>query len=151
MLSSRLGVATTALRRAAELERLSAPPDAPALVRGFARTVRADVAWRSGHAVEALAALEDVHGRDEEALRWLEAGFQGTPNELVYLAPAHLLRGEIHDRPGDKKQAVEQYSRFVRLWRDCDPAQGTIVAGAKAQLGRLGWRAAVSCLTGACS
>jgi tetratricopeptide (TPR) repeat protein len=166
MLSSRLGAPATALRGAAELERLSAPPDAHALVRGLAHTVRADVARRSGHAAEALAALEEVRGevsleliglpafseeharylraqvlhqqgRDEEALRWLEAGFQGTPNELVYLAPAHLLRGQIYDRLGDKKQAVEQYSRFVRLWRDCDPAQGTIVEGAKAQLGQL--------------
>ena len=29
--------------------------------------------------------------------------------------------GEIHDRRGDRKAALEAYSRFVDLWRDGDP------------------------------
>jgi tetratricopeptide (TPR) repeat protein len=34
-------------------------------------------------------------GRDAEALRWFETGFQGSPSELAYLAPVHLRRARF--------------------------------------------------------
>jgi hypothetical protein len=37
-------------------------------------------------------------GRDEESLRLLEVAFTGTPNELHYRAPTHLLRATIYQR-----------------------------------------------------
>jgi tetratricopeptide (TPR) repeat protein len=163
LLNSRLGDDARALRNAAELERIDHPAEAATLVRDLAQTVRAEVALRRGHPADALKLLEPVRGevppellavpfyseegsrylraellyrlgRDEEALRWYTNGFQGSPSELVYLAPAHLRQAEIYDRLGDQKQAVEHYSRFIRLWQSCDPPLRSRVEEAKARL-----------------
>ena len=66
-----------------------------------------------------------------------ENGFAGTPAELHYLAPSHLLRAEIQQRLGNKDLAAEQYSRFIALWRSCDPQLRPVVEGAKTQLARM--------------
>lgn len=87
--------------------------------------VRADVALRRGHPADALKLLEPVRGevspellalpffseegsrylraealyhlgRDKEALRWFTHAFEGTPNQLVYLAPTHLRQAELY-------------------------------------------------------
>jgi tetratricopeptide (TPR) repeat protein len=166
LLSSRLGAAADALRLASDLQILTAPPDSRALVRALARTIRADVALEAGRTNEGLTLLEGVRGevpfelirlpyfseeharylrgrllyqagRDEEALRLVEVGFAGTPNELYYRAPAHLLQAEIQRRLGNRTAAAEQYSRFIGLWRACDPALRPVLDGAKAELARI--------------
>jgi predicted RNA polymerase sigma factor len=55
-------------------------------------------------------------GRDEDGLHLLKVAFTGTPNELHYRAPMHLLRAEILQRLNERAAATEQYSRFVKLW-----------------------------------
>lgn len=166
LLSSRLGDDARSLQYAAELEGVGHPPEAAALVRDLARTVRADVALRRGHPADALKLLGPVRGevppellavpffseegsrylradalyqlgRDEEALRWFSHAFEGTPDELVYLAPGHLRQAELYERLGDRKQAVEHYSRFVQLWKGCDPELQPSVERAKARLASL--------------
>jgi tetratricopeptide (TPR) repeat protein len=166
LLSARLGAAADALRLASELEILTAPPESRALVRALARTIRADVASEAGRTNEGLTLLEAVQGevpfelirlpyfseeharylrgrllhqagRDEEALRLVEVGFAGTANELHYRAPAHLLQAEIQQRLGNRAAAAEQYTRFIGLWRGCDPALRPVLNGAKAQLARM--------------
>jgi tetratricopeptide (TPR) repeat protein len=166
LLSTRLGNSAEALRLASELETLPAPPESRAVVRSLARTIRADVATVSGRTNEGLTLLEGVRGdipfellglpyfseeharylrsrllfqagRDEEALRLVENAFAGTPGEVYYLAPAHLLRAEIQQRLGNKEAAAEQYSRFIALWRSCDQPLRPVVEGAKAQLARM--------------
>ena len=166
LLSSRLGDDAQSFQYAAELEGVGHPPEAAALVRDLARTVRADVALRRGHPADALTLLVPVRGevppellavpffseegsrylraealyqlgRDEEALRWFSHAFEGTPDELVYLAPAHLRQAEIYERLGDRKQAVEHYSRFVQLWKGCDLELQPSVERAKARLATL--------------
>jgi tetratricopeptide (TPR) repeat protein len=166
LLSSRLGASAEALSLASELETLAAPPESRAVVRSLARTIRADVAAALGRTNEGLTLLGDVRGeipfelltlpyfseeharylrgrllfqagRDEEALRLAENAFAGTPAELHYLAPAHLLRAEIQQRLGNKDLAAEQYSRFIALWRSCDPQLKPVVEGAKTQLAQL--------------
>ena len=166
LLSTRLGAFAEALRLASELETLPAPPELRAVLRSLARTIRADVATESGRTNEGLTLLGEVRGeiplelltlpyfseeharylrsrllfqagRDEEALRLTENAFAGTPAELQYLAPAHLLRAEIQQRLGNKDLAAEQYSRFIALWRSCDPPLRPVVEGAKAQLARM--------------
>jgi hypothetical protein len=62
LLSVRLGAPADALRYAGELERLPAPPESSALVRGLGRTIRADVAGAAGRTAEALALLDDAKG-----------------------------------------------------------------------------------------
>jgi len=166
LLSTRLGAAADALRFASELEMLAAPSESRALVRTLARTIRADVASGAGRTTEGLTLLEGVQGevpfellrlpyfseeharylrgrllyqagRDEEALRLVEAGFAGTASELHYRAPAHLLQAEIQQRLGNRAAAAEQYSRFIGLWRSCDPALRPVLDGARAQLARM--------------
>jgi tetratricopeptide (TPR) repeat protein len=85
---------------------------------------------------EALLSL----GRNEEARRWLETSFQGSPSELVYLAPTHFRLGQIHERQGDRARASVHYQRFVRLWRDSDPVLQSRVKEAEAALNRAGPR-----------
>ena len=72
-----------------------------------------------------------------EALRWIETSFQGSPSEIVYLAPMHLLRGEIYEHLGERQKALDHYRRFVSLWRDCDPALRSRVDEAQAAIARL--------------
>ena len=166
LLSTRLGSAAEALRLASALETLPIGPESRAVVRSLARTIRADVAAESGRPNEGLTLLEDVRGeipfelvwlpyfseeharylrsrlliqagRHEEALRLLENGFAGTPGELYYRAPAHLLQAEIQQRLGNREAAMEHYSRFIALWRSCDPALRPVVEGAQAQLAQV--------------
>lgn len=72
-----------------------------------------------------------------EALRWIETSFQGSPSEIVYLAPMHLLRGEIYERLGERQKAIDHYRRFVSLWHDCDAALRPRVAEAERAIARL--------------
>ena len=166
LLSARLGNAAEALRMASELETLPAPPESRAVVRSLARTIRADVAAETGRTNEGLTLLAGVRGeipfellvlpyfseeharylrsrllfqagRDEEALRLVENGFAGTPGELYYRAPAHLLQAEIQQRLGNRAAAAEHYSRFIALWRSCDQPLRPIVEGARTQLARM--------------
>ena len=166
LLSARMGEAAEALRLASSLEILPAPQESRTVVRSLARTIRAHVAAESGRANEGLTLLEEVRGaipfellglpyfseeharylrsrllfqagRDEEALRLVENAFAGTPSELYYRAPAHLLQAEIHQRLGNREAAAEQYSRFIALWRSCDPPLRPVVEGARTQLARM--------------
>lgn len=81
----------------------------------------------------ALAALR----RDSEALRWLEAGLRGAPNEFAFLAPLSRLLGEIQERAGDRAAATAHYERLVRLWQDGDPPQRAVMEEVRARLRRL--------------
>jgi tetratricopeptide (TPR) repeat protein len=162
-LSSRLGEETQALDYAAELQRTRAPREARTLVRDLAQTVRAEVALRRGRPGDALEMLEQAWGemppellanpffsgegtrylraellyrlgRDDEALRWFSNAFQGAPNELVYLAPAHFRQAELYERLGDREQAIDHYGRFIQLWKSCDPELRPTLDKAKARL-----------------
>jgi hypothetical protein len=71
LLNARLGRARDALRLANELEMLTAPPEARALVRSLARTIRADVAAGTGRTNEGLTLLEGIQGEVPLELIWL--------------------------------------------------------------------------------
>jgi hypothetical protein len=166
LLSARLGDGPEALRLASALETHPAPQESRRVLRSLAQTIRADVAAGSGRTNEGLTLLEPVRGeipfellglyafaeeharylrsrllflaaRDEEALRLVENAFVGTPGELYYRAPAHLLEAEIHQRLGDKKAAAEQYTRFISLWRSCDQPLRPLVESARTQLAQI--------------
>jgi hypothetical protein len=75
-------------------------------------------------------------GRPEEALRWYQSVHYYP--ESVRAGRSHLRQGEIHEQLGRREQAIEQYRRFVDLWRDCDPEFRPLVEQARAALSRLG-------------
>ena len=44
--------------------------------------------------------------RYDDALRWYQTSFQGSPAELVYLAPGHLREGQIFEARGEREKAA---------------------------------------------
>jgi DNA-binding SARP family transcriptional activator len=114
------------------------------------RCVRAQIAHAAGRPAEALEIVGDAQpevwyqltvtspfysgahdrylraealfelGRDEEALGWYGALGEGSPYELIYLAPALLRQAQIHERLGRRDRAASARARATRLWEGCD-------------------------------
>jgi tetratricopeptide (TPR) repeat protein len=166
LLASRLGDTDGALRHAAQLETASVAAEDTPVVRSFAAAIRADVALAAHRPADALKALEAVRGqvpfdltlsaafgeeyprllradallatgKDLEARRWLENGLVGTPNDLLFLAQRAFRLGDIYERAGEKKKAIDSYAQFIRLWKSCDPRLRPAVEEARARLARL--------------
>jgi DNA-binding SARP family transcriptional activator/TolB-like protein len=166
MLSARLGDASAAQRYAAELERVDSSSAEGAFAVDEARLVRTEVAWGRDRPQEALTTLEQARfwtahseidetgdspffthmherfaraellfelGRYEEALPW----YRGFAYDFLYTAPAHFRLAQIYQAKGDRRQAIEHYTRFIELWRDADPVLRPKVAEAEAALVRL--------------
>jgi tetratricopeptide (TPR) repeat protein len=166
-LSLRLRDTASARAAAARLERLAASGGATSLVRDLDRGLRARLAFaerRPGEALLLLEALEardsqgDIAvtpfvtranerylrgevltslGRDVEALRWFASLGVGSVTEIPLQALSHLRRAELHERLGDRAQAVRHYRRFLELWRDADPELRPVVDDARRRLERL--------------
>ncbi|HEX6050762.1 MAG TPA: hypothetical protein VFZ21_15895 [Gemmatimonadaceae bacterium] len=82
---------------------------------------------------EALMALQ----RYDEAGHWYRTAFQGSPAELVYLAPGHRRQAQIHEARGERGEAVTHYQRFIKLWAESEPAVRATVAEAQERLSTL--------------
>jgi tetratricopeptide (TPR) repeat protein len=83
-----------------------------------------------------FAALHDL-GRSGEALRWQESFEPIWGLQAVYRAPLYRLRGEIYESLGDREKALEQYARFVEIWKNCDPPLRPAVEEVEARIARL--------------
>jgi hypothetical protein len=57
--------------------------------------------------------------------------------EIVYLDPQHLKMAEIYQKLGDAEKAVENYTRFAELWKDCDPELWHLVDETEARIALL--------------
>jgi DNA-binding SARP family transcriptional activator/TolB-like protein len=76
-------------------------------------------------------------GRPHDALNWYNAlGFL-VGEEMRYLAPSRLRMGELYERLSEREQAIEQYARFVKLWRECDPELRPLVEDVRGRISRL--------------
>ena len=53
------------------------------------------------------------------------------------LAPSLKRLGELYEEKGDKAKALENYSRFVELWKEADPVLQTAVREVKARMAKL--------------
>lgn len=165
LLSIRLGERARGRIHVQVLDTVSTTPSTRGLARLSAAVLRADAARVEGRPAEALAFLEQVSvevpiefggqfgiqpysgwlraellhqlRRDGEALGWYASRVDLFLNEVIYLAPAHLRQGEIHERLGNVAKAVEHYSRFVELWKDCDPELRPILTEVQRRLARL--------------
>jgi tetratricopeptide (TPR) repeat protein len=136
------------------------------VVRALAAAVRADVALAAHRPADAVGALDAVRGsvpldlsgaspfgedyarflrgealmalgNDAEAVRWLENGFDGTPDNMAFRAQVSLRLGDIYERMGERQKAIDSYARFTRLWKHCDGRLQQGVQDARAQLARL--------------
>lgn len=110
------------LKAAVPLDLLALPR--PAHVREFG--------FEHARFLRALAA--SALGNDAEAQRWLQLGFAGSPQELVYRAPIHLELAHVHERLADRNQAREQYEVAIRLWKSADQALQPRVEEARQRL-----------------
>ncbi|HTS88906.1 MAG TPA: hypothetical protein VMG41_10480 [Gemmatimonadales bacterium] len=166
LLDSRLGRPDAALKGAAQLDGVSAGEADAAVIQSLAATIRADVALGGHRPADALKDLEAVRGavpldlvdwtpfsedygrflrceallesrNDDEALRWLSNGFDGTPDQMWYQAQVSLRLADIYERKGERQKAIDQYQRFVTLWRRSDPALQPAVEEARARLASL--------------
>ncbi|WP_420126835.1 BTAD domain-containing putative transcriptional regulator [Longimicrobium sp.] len=140
-----LAYAELAQRLREELEVEPAPETQALAERVRARTGFADAAPAGGRGagIGRVAAAEDLPpvpldgraphtrwlraemlhaaGRLREALRWYATFPEPIAYDLPYLAPAHLRRAEIHERLGDRREAVWHYEAVLDIWRDPDP------------------------------
>nr|MBA3318237.1 hypothetical protein [Gemmatimonadales bacterium] len=84
---------------------------------------------RLGHADSAIAAFQRVAGTPTiEAARILES---------YTVAPSLKRLGELHEARGDRRQAADNYNRFVDLWKNADPELQPAVREVRARLAQL--------------
>lgn len=109
---------------AAEFQGAIGNPRSPLFPPHYERLLRA----------EALAALR----RDQEALAHYGAlSEMTTSNFVLTLGPALAQMAELYERIGDRQRSIEYYTRFITLWRNCDPQFRPLVQNAERQLARL--------------
>jgi DNA-binding SARP family transcriptional activator/TolB-like protein/tetratricopeptide (TPR) repeat protein len=167
MSSARTGDLAGRERALAQLETIPDPTSSSALGRGFALSIRAEYERALGHSTLALNLLEQgaratpfvaawtsgivsqgyerylraelLHElkRDNEALRWYGTFGENSPYDLVYLAPSLFRQAQIYDARGEKALAVQRYTRFIELWKDCDAEFRPMTALAQQRLAAL--------------
>jgi tetratricopeptide (TPR) repeat protein len=166
LLSARLRDEPAARRYVAELERVGRSSPRGRFAADEAQTVRSELAWIRGRRQEALTLLERARfwtnnsglqgggdspfttyfhdrfaraellyelGREDEALPW----YRSLAYDLLYTGPAELRLAQIYDRKGDRRRAIEHYSRFVELWANSDAELQPMVRQAQQALARL--------------
>jgi tetratricopeptide (TPR) repeat protein len=83
------------------------------------------------------AQISEAQGRLVEAIAWYASFPTSNGIDIIYLAPGHLRQAEIYQRLGQREQAIEHYSRFAELWRNCDPDLRGMVIKAEQEIERL--------------
>ena len=166
LLSARLHDEPAARRYVAELERVDRSSPAGRFAADEAQAIRSELASISGRQQEALTLLEGARfwinssglegssdspftthfherfaraellnelGRDDEALPW----YRSLAYDLLYTGPAELRMAQIYEHKGNRRRAIEHYTRFIELWRECDPELQPLVQHARDALTRL--------------
>jgi tetratricopeptide (TPR) repeat protein len=164
LVNIRLGYYKEALDYVMELERMEGPPHVTGLIKGLARGLRAQLAWKEGDLERALeqfgkaqiraparyrlysqfykqqherflkAELLHEMGRHEEALGWTSTFGVGWNFSFIYRAVLHLRQAEYYEGLGQHDEAIEHYSKFVEIWKDCDEELRPMVDEAERKL-----------------
>jgi hypothetical protein len=165
LLSVALGEASASNAYAAKLDAMRSPTAARDIAQLLSVVLRGSALRLEGRGGEALAAVERWGGRppielgaglgaepyygwlraellrennrDAEALGWYASRTDLFFPEVIYIAPAALRMGEIHERRGDKQRAVESFRTFVTLWRNADPELQPFVRQARDKIAHL--------------
>lgn len=167
LLAAHFGEHEQVLAGAQALLELEGRPEARDLACDQARALRASVDTAEGRDQAALGRLEDACtgalfelgmaspfysrtrerwlrarllerlGRVQEALCWYGSFEEQSIYDLIYVAPSHLRRAELHERLGDERSARSHYERYIALWSEADEPLQSKVREARARLGRL--------------
>ncbi len=168
VLAARLGDEDAVRRQVDELDGLGGRPEAAELAHDQARSIEAQLALNAGRRSEAIEALEGARlgglfeltiaspffsqayerylradllaaeGRHQEALRWYSGFAEHSIYDLIFLAPSHLRRAEIHERLGQAERAAHHYRQFIELWRECDSELRPQADAAESRLAKIG-------------
>jgi eukaryotic-like serine/threonine-protein kinase len=141
-------VVEPALRRRAEQERHGAWAEV-ALAEGRLEEAVAEFrqqasrGWCTICGLTGLGRVYDLAGVPDSAVAAYERYvttpfFQRLGEDTWQLADVYKRLGQLYEARGERAKAVHYYTRFVDLWRDCDPALRPQVAEARRRLARLG-------------
>jgi tetratricopeptide (TPR) repeat protein len=88
-----------------------------------------------------LAQLFDLTNQPDSAIVEFER-YVATPDVWLttsrnYLAGSYKRLGELYEAKGNASKAIENYQKFVDLWKDADPELQPAVRSAKARLEEL--------------
>ena len=108
---------------------------ASAVDMAIEEAVPGDPDRRAGRYLRALG-LERL-GQTREALALLESITEDDIRSAMFVAPAALARGRIHERRGEPRAALLNYKRFLMMWRDAEPALRPSVEDAEARVEEL--------------
>lgn len=167
LIHSRLGSLADAESRAAALDGMvTERPDYAGLYERWARTIRADVAYRQGdwdrvvelvdrRAPPVVPELERLLVTDEafarvlqtdallaldrprEALRWLNYGLYNRVDASQWVAFKSERSAHAHDALREVDEAIANYQRFIDTWIDADPELQPRVDAARKRLSEL--------------
>ena len=155
-----LGRVNAALALRAEFEREIPAALRPGLVVELG-TARGVIALAAGDGKAALAAFReadvgvcapcawpnyarayDAMGNADSAAYWYERYVASTSPRLANahafaLARTYQRLGELYERRGDTKRALQRYGDLVELWKDADPELQPMVRDVRARIARL--------------
>jgi len=55
----------------------------------------------------------------------------------IYVPIAHLRKARLLEALGDRDGAIEHYTRFTELWKDCEPGEKIQIENARTRLAAL--------------
>jgi tetratricopeptide (TPR) repeat protein len=164
LVNIRLGDYEEALEYVRKLEKMEGPTHVIGLILGLAHGLRAQLAWKEGNLDRALEQFEQAEirsparyrlysqfykqqherylraellhemGRHEEALGWTSTFGVGWNFSFIYRAVLHSRQAEYYEGLGQYDEAMEHYSKFVEIWKDCDEELRPMVDEAKKKL-----------------
>lgn len=85
----------------------------------------------------ACSTTPHTNGRHEEALRWLEPTWRSLYRIPDYAAMSGLRMAQMYDELGNAEKALDHYSVFVEIWKDCDPEFRSLLDQAQERIAAL--------------
>jgi tetratricopeptide (TPR) repeat protein len=88
------------------------------------------------------AAVFDLMHQQDSALIYYDH-YLSTPDPFrlwedeFYLGPAYKRAGELHEARGDRAQALDDYNKFVDLWKNADAELQPVVRDVRGRIARL--------------
>ncbi len=88
-----------------------------------------------------IGRAHDLAGHPDSAIVWLER-FVSTPDpdihfSALYDAGSYKRLGELYEAKGNSAKALENYERFLELWKDAEPALRPKVREVRARVERM--------------